>query len=1258
MACHSRFSMLYKDGLCFHFKHPTDWLTGPYADYNMQLYLGTDKKYSERYEAFIQEVLRVDKAQLSCGTTEVLLQKHFTIEEQANPMRNTRPTTKGFVNICMITYNRIDFTRQAIAALVACTDYPHTITVVDNASSDGTREYLQALKEKGVIKNLVLLDENVGVAKASNLAWHLEPEAEYYLKLDNDIVIQKNGWLSPMVDVIEKVPQLGAVAYNFEPVSIPLQTVNGFSIRIKNQGNLGGACILIPKRTEQLLGYWCEDYGLYGEEDADYGFRIMLAELTNAYMEDEAIGLHLPAGRAASIDMQSLVATDGLEEKEHAEYRHWKDSQRRHNVQSGSLANHYAAYQSGERLLRVESAFAKGWAHNNLPPQPEPLDSASKATESHQSSNKLKVAVFSLDLPNYACGHIRLAAPSASLSGQMELNWEVKLEAGRYNVDNINIIKEADLIVIQRFFPRKETEDVINRILASGKPVIYETDDLLTDIPAGNGSHLLGEKAAFRIQEFLPKVQAVTVSTENLAKVYRQYNRHIHVLPNLIDETLWTRTSPAGCDKLVICYAGTPTHQDDLAIIEEALERIAVAFADRVTFKFIGCTTKRISRIPGFSFLEFNAAYSPYAQFLQKTEIDIALAPLKDNQFNRCKSNIKWLEYSACGIAGVYSDLPPYNTSVRNGETGLLVENNADAWYRAIETLILDAELRKKMARKAREEVLDNYTLTAGAHRYLETYRRIAEGKPAESDYKCSIVIPVFNQAELTKQCLAALPAATGDSLHYEVIIVDNASTDGTAAFLETLGGDVRIIRNRENLGFAKACNQGGRAATGEYIVFLNNDTIPKAGWLEALVRGVEEDGADICGARLLYPDNRVQHAGVAFDERGIGYHIFNGFPANHPAVMEKRFMQCVTGACLLLRRQLFTELGGFDEGYRNGYEDVDLCLRSGEKGYRVLYVPESVVTHFEESTPGRKDHDNANARRYLSRWQGKVRCDDNDFYHAAGYRKELAPEGHYAITRIPAEERTEPMNAQTPPIDLLKQNAAKSLFALGKGLKEASRFEEAREALEMASRLGNRDAQVEIADCRAAEGKIDEAAALYRDALAADTDNPRALLGMGVINILRGQNADAAACFSRVLNKENSNSKALCGLGMARRMEGQEEEAFIFFKQALISDPENLSALHELVKSAYGLGRYQEVAEHLRTYLMYHPADADILYSMAGLLYKGGQLAEAQEALERLLVISPEYEGGAELMARITADAASYSRMNEALPQLRRVAG
>ncbi len=224
--------------------------------------------------------------------------------------------------------------------------------------------------------------------------------------------------------------------------------------------------------------------------------------------------------------------------------------------------------------------------------------------------------------------------------------------------------------------------------------------------------------------------------------------------------------------------------------------------------------------------------------------------------------------------------------------------------------------------------------------------------KGADSHLKASIIIPVFNKVEYTEKCVNGVIENTIDTC-YEVIVVDNASTDGTRDFLKRLRGEVKVITNRTNLGFAKACNQGARVAHGRYLVFLNNDTVPEKFWLRAMVEAIEKaPQVGIVGSKLLYPDGTVQHAGVAFHGRtGSIFHIYKGFDGDHPAVNYGRDYHAVTGACLLIPRGLFWNVGGFYEGFIAGYEDVDLCLRVKKEGYGVVYAPKSRLIHFEEVT-------------------------------------------------------------------------------------------------------------------------------------------------------------------------------------------------------------------------------------------------------------------------------------------------------------------
>jgi GT2 family glycosyltransferase len=245
----------------------------------------------------------------------------------------------------------------------------------------------------------------------------------------------------------------------------------------------------------------------------------------------------------------------------------------------------------------------------------------------------------------------------------------------------------------------------------------------------------------------------------------------------------------------------------------------------------------------------------------------------------------------------------------------------------------------------------------------------------------CSIVIPVYNQAALTRQCLETLVASPPEVAELEVVVVDDASSDSTSQVLADYEGRVRVVRNERNLGFAGACNRGAANASGEWLVFLNNDTIPQPGWLDALLRYASgRDGIGVVGAKLLFPNGRIQHAGVVFAKSQAPHHIYAGFPADHPAVNKSREYQVVTAACALIRRDLFEDAGAFDTAFVNGYEDVDLCLRLRHLGYEIHYCHESVVLHLESAT---RDYlaDPANFRLFLERWSGDVYPDDFRYY-------------------------------------------------------------------------------------------------------------------------------------------------------------------------------------------------------------------------------------------------------------------------------------
>jgi GT2 family glycosyltransferase len=225
---------------------------------------------------------------------------------------------------------------------------------------------------------------------------------------------------------------------------------------------------------------------------------------------------------------------------------------------------------------------------------------------------------------------------------------------------------------------------------------------------------------------------------------------------------------------------------------------------------------------------------------------------------------------------------------------------------------------------------------------------------PAMSDPGgVSIVIPVFNQAPDTYRCLQALIAHTPAG-QYEVIVVDNASTDETSKVLAHVQG-LRVLTNSTNLGVVDANNQGAAEARGEFLLFLNNDTRVRDGWLPAMLQTLTADPmVGAVGAQLIYPDGRLQEAGAIVWNDGTGRNYGRGDNPELPQYQYQRPVDYCSGACLLVRRSLFEQLGGFDRQFAPAYyEDVDLCFGLRQLGYQVVYQPKARVIHVEGATAG-----------------------------------------------------------------------------------------------------------------------------------------------------------------------------------------------------------------------------------------------------------------------------------------------------------------
>ncbi|MGC8638477.1 MAG: glycosyltransferase [Isosphaeraceae bacterium] len=266
-----------------------------------------------------------------------------------------------------------------------------------------------------------------------------------------------------------------------------------------------------------------------------------------------------------------------------------------------------------------------------------------------------------------------------------------------------------------------------------------------------------------------------------------------------------------------------------------------------------------------------------------------------------------------------------------------------------------------------------------GTVRRRNPAHRSPRGFPVADRAEVSIIIPVFNHCRDTLMCLESIERLTTGPA-YEVIVVDDASTDETPDVLGRVNGLI-TIRNEENLGFIGSCNRGAKAARGEHLVFLNNDTLVTSGWLEALATTFEDfPGTGLVGAKLVYPDGRLQEAGALIWRDASGWNYGKHEDPNHPQYNFAREVDYCSGACVMVPRFLFEQCGGFDEHYAPAYyEDADLAFKIRRAGYKVVYQPLATIVHHEGLTSGRsvrsgaKAHQPVNQAKFQERWRHRL---------------------------------------------------------------------------------------------------------------------------------------------------------------------------------------------------------------------------------------------------------------------------------------------
>ena len=241
---------------------------------------------------------------------------------------------------------------------------------------------------------------------------------------------------------------------------------------------------------------------------------------------------------------------------------------------------------------------------------------------------------------------------------------------------------------------------------------------------------------------------------------------------------------------------------------------------------------------------------------------------------------------------------------------------------------------------------------------------------------RLSVITPLFNCLHHTRAMVESLQASLPRSGRYEIILVDDGSTDGTREWLSGLREPFRVVLNERNMGFGASSNRGAALARAKVLVFLNNDLVLKPGWLSPMLwalRLLGKRSGLVGNVQIDATTGAVDHAGIFVNLKGKPEHIRSAPGFVSRTLLPIRPVFAVTGACFVVRARVWRHLRGFDEAYINGCEDVDLCIRARRAGLINAVALPSRVLHHVSASPGRKKRDEENTLRLVRHWRDEL---------------------------------------------------------------------------------------------------------------------------------------------------------------------------------------------------------------------------------------------------------------------------------------------
>lgn len=900
--------------------------------------------------------------------------------------------TEGPV-IAVLSWNRVNLLKRCLESVFEKTDHPCRVCVVDQASTDGTKKYLERLGDR---IDRISPEKNVGFVHGNNLVMAKYPDRDVVL-LNNDTVVTE-GWLRALVERGESEERIGVVGAKLVHPDGRLQAAgceiysdaSGREIgkfddperwiydRVSEPDYVSGACLYVKREVLNETGFLDERFAPAYWEDTDLcfsarkaGFRVVY-EPRSVVVHHEGGSFGGPGARSKSNELQARNRPKFVAK--------WAEelAKRRRNVYEIPPA------PGKEKILVIlpflpvydKAAGEMRWFHTLkiLAERYQVVFLARNGRDGIRYINPLEewgVTVFHTDtekLRAVGCegaGPIWIDLPEllrrndfkAVIVGFYHMAAQYYREIREHSPRSLLIVDSYDVAFLRE---RRKAEvsgkeedlwraEETRRIELSW----YRKADMVLTVTERDREVLLAENPSLR----------VGISTD------------IHPVPPL-------EWNP---DRKDLVFIGNYNHQpnEDAVVhfVNDVLPRIHERLPD-VTFHIVGNNpTPAVNALAGdrVNVTGYVPEILPWLR-----DCRVCVVPLRYGAGLKGKVG----QAMAAGIPQVSTRIGAEGMGLTHGRD-ILIADGAREFADAVVRLYEDEDLRKKIASNARELVAERYSAENAARYWEETYGEIERGRLPETEPeeaagggeyrrlerrpslapKAGIVIPVWNNLQLTVNCWTSIRKNT--KVPFDLVIVDNGSTEPVSFDAEQ--NNFRVIRNERNLGFAAAVNQGLRALWSEYVVVLNNDCIVTPGWLERMIAHIEEDPSiGVVAPRTNYASTAQRIAAEYGDEPGL-YKFSDRLYKKNRGRREE--MNKVVGMCMVMPRKVVEEVGLFDERFGIGnFEDDDYCLRIRMAGYKVVCAGDVYVHHEGGATFRKMSLDykallEENSKIFLDKW-------------------------------------------------------------------------------------------------------------------------------------------------------------------------------------------------------------------------------------------------------------------------------------------------